>query len=184
VNDSKWWAECVGPDAGKGIHNRRAKAATKTYTAIVKFALRDNPADADLNQRRLAACELMTWATDIWIDKAHAGRKRSIAHDAQRLAAGGAAVVAAGSGAALAVGLTGTAATVWGLVVLGLAAASAAAAAMWPAADYDRNRSKARLYEQLWRDMWVYLTQKLPADSPDKIANQREEFSKRVRSIA
>jgi hypothetical protein len=177
------WQECIGPKATSGIRDRRARRQTKRYVAIVAEKLRDPAKFTDLPQRQLAACQLMMWATDVWIDKAHAGRKRSIAHNAQRLAAGGAAAVAAGSGAALAAGLSGTAAKVWGLVVLGLGVGSGAAAAMWPLTDYERNRAKARQYEWLWRDMWAYLLDKVATDSLGDIAAKRDGFSKRMHSI-
>jgi hypothetical protein len=146
VSDWKW-DEWISAKPKPRIRDKQAAADTERWKGELKEALSATSGVTDLPRRRQEAYEIVSWATEVWIHHVHSGRKRSHAHNAQRFAAGGTAAVAAGSGAALAAGLSGTPAKAWGLIVVGLATLSGAAAAMWPETEYERNRAKSRQYE-------------------------------------
>jgi hypothetical protein len=178
------WEVWIDAKPKPRIRNKQAATDIKRWRGVLKKALSETSGHLELPARREEAQEIVSWATEVWIHHVHAARKRSHAHNAQRFAAGGTAAVAAGSGAALAAGLSGTAAKAWGLIVVGLATLSGAAAAMWPEAEYERNRAKARQYEWLWRDMWDYVTQDLPTIPVRDFGGKRKAFSRALTAIA
>jgi hypothetical protein len=177
-----WWSNYLAK-GGAGIRNRRVRGQTRDYKKMLGEALGVGAASEEVWERRKAAYTLTSRATEIWKMEVRAGRKRCRAHNAQRVAAGGSAAVTAGTGAALAAGVSGTVAKVVGIAVVVIAFVTGAAGAMWPEAEYERNRAKARLYGQLWAEMWDFATLQLPNDDPDTINAQLKQFSDRITAV-
>jgi hypothetical protein len=193
---SDWWREFLDADAmadadadAKTAADADAKAGSRTeqtrkFKQMLREVLGENPTrDADLRLRRMAAYEVAQMANRAWTSKRHADRKRSRAHTAQRWASGGSAAVAAGSGGALAAGLGGATAKVVGITAFIIGIVAGATAAMLPETEYERNRGKARQYEQLWWDMWNYATLELPTIKADTISDQIKKFSAAIEAV-
>jgi hypothetical protein len=187
---SDWWPDCLDADGSldadgkEAITDKQAREQTRMWKRMVLDALGvEESNDCVLRVRRCAACQLAAIATDACLSKEHAGQKRNFSHTAQRLAVGSSAALAAATGGVLAAGLSGLPAHVFGIVVLIVGIATAAASAVSPEADYQRYRGKARQYEQLWRDVWAYATLTLPTASPGSIAGKLEQFSAASKAV-
>jgi len=183
---SDWWTEFLNadPEAEAEAEAGSRTVQTEKFKQMLREALGETPTpDADQRQRRKAAYQVTEMATRVWSSKQSADRKRSRAHASQRWASGASAAVAAGSGGALAAGLGGASAKVFGIIALVIGIVAAAVAAMRPETEYQRNRSKARQYEQLWWDMWNYATLRLPTINADTISDQLEKFSAAIKAV-
>jgi hypothetical protein len=179
MNSSTWWDDFLEPAA----QDQRAEQTARFKRRLADALSDTGEKDADLQLRRRAAGQLAEIANRVWESCESAGKKRSWAHNAQRLAAGGSAAAAAGSGGALASGLGGTTATVLGIVVIGIGILTGIGAAIWPETEYERNRGKARQYEQLWWNIWDFALLELPAIKTEAIYGKVEEFAAAVKSV-
>jgi hypothetical protein len=186
-----WWPGgldrdgSVDADGRPAITDKQAADQMQLWKQVVKDRLGVDPVNDPLVlARRSAACHLAAIATDAYLGKQKASGKRNFAHGAQRVAVGSTAAVAAGSGGALAAGLSGSPAHVFGIVILALGIATAAATALSPETDYQRYRGKARAYEELWRNVWAYTTTELPTvTSQAKIDAAIERFAASSRAV-
>jgi hypothetical protein len=179
---STWWRDFLKEDVKAGSRT----AQTTRLKQILGEALEGHGQEdheADLQLRRRAAYQLTQMANRVWRSHEDAGEKRSWAHTAQRIAAGGSAAVAAGTGGALAVGFHGTAARVIGIVVVVIAIIASIAAAIWPESEYQRNRGKSRQYEKLWWDIWDFATLELPTVNLAELHSKLEAFSEAKRAV-
>jgi hypothetical protein len=183
---SDWWGECPGlsSTAETGIKDPKIAEENRQNKLMVVKAINGAETDDALPKRRMAACDLATLATDVWIGQQSAAEKRSHTRYFQRVSAGVGAGVATGSGIALAVGLSGTAAKIFGSVVVFLGFFSGVVGAVWPEADYVRNRAKASHYEGLWRDIWSYAKLTLPTVDPESIDDAYKRFSAAKTSVS
>jgi hypothetical protein len=179
---STWWQDFLSKDDAVGSRTEQ----TKLLKQILREALEgggQEDHEADLQLRRRAAYQLTQMANRVWKSHADAGKKRSWAHAAQRMAAGGGAAVAAFTGGALAAGFHGTAAKVIGIVVAAIAILASTAAAIWPESEYQRNRGKSRQYEKLWWDIWDFATLELPTVNLAELPSKLEAFSEAKRAV-
>ena len=174
---SDWWRECLALNSTATTGDAQIHAETTPNKRMLVNAINGAKNDDALPKRRQAACDLATLATDVWISKESAAHKRSHTRYFQRVSAGVSAGVATGSGIALAVGLIGTAAKIFGIAVVFLGFLSGVVGAVWPEADYVRNRAKASHYEGLWRDIWSYAKLTLPTVDPASIDDAYKRFS-------
>jgi hypothetical protein len=174
------WDEFVRSSATADDPDRKRMRIAGLKRVLVE--LLSNPDATDINVRRLAAVQLTDMAGRVLESEESAGRKRSKAHTAQRIASGGGAVVAASSGSALAAGVSGPVATWVGIGVVVVALASAALGAVLPEAEYERNKRKNRRYEKLWWDIRTFATLTLPTVDPASIASRLEDLSAAIES--
>lgn|ERR1700676_5386750 len=178
TNPASWWDDFVrAPDTADDQSDPTAQLKSMLAVAL------SNEDDPHIQLRRLAAWLLTTISAKVRESEEGAAGKRRTAHNAQRWAAGSSAVVAAGSGGALAGGLCRPAATVVGILVVVAGLASGILSAVQPEAEYVRNRRKARGYEKLLRDIETYTTLTLPTDDPANIATQVNAFTAAIEAV-
>jgi hypothetical protein len=167
-------------DSNIGVVSQDAQILAKTqdYRQRVLAAIDRSRGNSAIKEyRRTATDQFAALADAVWDSKQGSGKKRKHAHIAQRAASATSAVAAGSSGVALAAGLGGTAANWLALVVVIFGLAGLAVAAIWPAAEYERNQAKASHYAALWRDIWAYATLTLPDADKASIASQLKRFN-------
>jgi hypothetical protein len=179
---SAWWEDFVNEPVATGSRTAQRDRLMKILREALEGGGQEDQ-DADLQVRRRAAYQLVEMANRVWKSHQDAGKKRSWAHAAQRMAAGGSAAVAAATGVALAAGFHGTAARVFGIVVAGLAIFAGVVSAIWPESEYQRNRGKSRQYEKLWWDIWDFATLELPTINLAELPSKLEKFSEEKRAV-
>jgi hypothetical protein len=142
------------------------------------------PADSPDRERRLKWANQLAQMMSRVCDVRHGqARSRNSALRMARLAAGGTAAFTTLTGSTLLAHLRGAAATTIGIIAVVLGISGAALAALRPQEGYAMDVVMAAKYENLWWDMYVFGSTRLPDVSWQDFADALSGFAEREAAI-
>jgi hypothetical protein len=148
-------------------------------TALRKAALDEVIEHVPVEERaelQRSADILSEIAADLAKSIASAASLRRTWHNIGQFGAAASSVTAAGSGGALTAGLGGSGGVIFGVVALTMGLIGGVATAVGANSEYARQRHKARRYEQLWWDIWIYTVNDFATATASQRSDRLSEF--------